>query len=62
MKKLNAEQVMYLREVLSEWTPEQILKKMREFLDEEEESENEFLDEEESEIKWYQYPYEEEKE
>jgi len=62
MKTLSTEQVMYLRDVLSEWTPEQILKKMCEFLDEEEESKNEFLDEEESEIKWYQYPYEEEKE
>ena len=52
MKTLSTEQVMYLREVLSEWTPEQILEKIREFLDEEQESE----------IQWYQYPYEEEKE
>jgi hypothetical protein len=58
MKKFRDEHVKYLKEILSEWTPNQILEEMRKILDEEDRKENEI----ENEIKWYEYPYGEEKE
>ena len=54
MKKFRSEHVIYLKEILSEWTPDQILDEMRKILDEEDKKENE--------IAWYEYPYQEEKE
>ncbi|HPN37965.1 MAG TPA: hypothetical protein PL041_06140 [Melioribacteraceae bacterium] len=46
--------MIYLKEILSEWTPDQILDEMCKILDEEDKKENE--------IAWYEYPYQEEKE
>jgi len=49
MKKFRSEHVIYLKEILSEWTPDQILDEMHKILDEEDRKENE--------INWYEYPY-----
>ncbi len=55
MKKFRDEHVKYLKEILFEWTPNQVLKEMRKILDEEDKRL-------ENEIQWYKYPYGEEKE